>query len=330
MKTFAAADFFLLGNSGLLSEKPSEELFIIDTVGSGDIQKAHGKKRKPLKADEILAQRSAIPAVNTRRRGSSKVTDGIIEPKIKKHKSDWVSRKELLRLRQVAREGNPTDKKEEGGLYDPWSEDTSKDGSAWDDSKFHFLEKPREKVKPSTLKRAPVSLAANGKPIPSIAVPNAGISYNPSFEAWDRVLTEEGKKEAEAEEKRLEEERELQERQRLVAEARDDDGQMRSDDESVWEGFESEYEKPEWLNRKRPERKTKAQKNKANRRKEAERRAKWESQMKKKEQQAERVKAISREVERRDKTLNEQLYQNSSSDEGDERVLRRRPFGKMP
>ena len=314
--------------SGLISEKPSEELFIIDTVGSQETQKSRGKKRKPLKADEILAQRSAIPAVDTRKRG--RVSDGIIEPKTKKHKSDWVSRKELLRLKQVVKEGNPIGKRkeEDGGLYDPWS-DAPGDATGLDDPKFDFLEKPKEKVKPSTMTRTPISLAANGKPIPNVQTPDAGISYNPSFEDWDRVLTEEGKKEVDAEKKRLNDEREQQERARLVVEARDDDGQIHSDDESAWEGFESEYEKPELLNKKRPERKTKAQRNKINRRKEAEKRAKWESQTKKKEQQAEHVKAISREAEQRDKARNEQP-EHDSSDEGDERVLRRRPFGKTP
>ena len=312
-----------------MSEKPSDELFIVDTVGSQDVHKAHSKKRKPLKADEILAQRSAIPAIDTRKRGDSKVTDGVLEPKTKKHKSDWVSRKELLRLKQVAKEGNPSDKKEEGSLYDPWAE-TSENVSGFDDSKFGFLEKPKEKVKPDTMKRAPISLAANGKPIPNVRAPDAGISYNPSFEDWDRVLTEEGKKEVDAEKKRLEDEREQQERQRLAAETKDDDGQVHSDDESAWEGFESEYETPEWLNKKRPERKTKTQRNRINRRKEAERKAKHESQMKKKELQAGQVKSISREFKKGDKIRDQQQPEEDSSDEGDERILRRRPLGSTP
>lgn len=311
----------------MLSEKPSDELFVIDTTGSEAIKKAYNKKHKPLKADEILAQRSAIPAVSNRKRGDSNVTDGVIEPQTKKHKSDWVSRKEWLRLKQVAKEGDPSRKEDDNvGLYDPWA-DTG-DQEQVQDPQFDFLEKPKEKVAPPTIKRPPISLAANGKPVPSVRTPEAGISYNPSFEDWDRLLAEEGQKAVEAEKKRLEEERQEQEKQRLIAEAKDEDEQAGSDDESAWEGFESEYEQPE-LNKKRSQRKTKTQRNRANRRKEAERKEKWEAQKKKKERQAEAVKEIAEQIEKRDQERAEQS-DSDSSDTGDDRVLRRRPLGKTP
>ena len=191
------------------------------------------------------------------------------------------------------------------------------------------MEKPKDKVAPLTLKRAPISLAANGKPVPSVRAPDAGMSYNPSFEDWDKLLSEEGQKAVETEKLRLEEEQKEQERQRLIAEAKDDDGLVKSDEESAWEGFESEHERPEWLNKKRPERKTKTQRNKAKKRKETERKAKWETQMKKKEQQVEQAKAIAQRVKQQELERAEQP-QSDSSDEGDDRVLRRRPLGKTP
>lgn len=320
---------FVLNGSGLLSEKPSDQLFIIDTTGSEEIQKTCDRKHKPLKADEILAQRSAISAVDTRKRGNSKVTDGVIEPKTKRQKSDWVSRKEWLRLKQVAKDNNPANEGKEGSLYDPWAD--TEDTVPINEPTFDFLEKPKEKVAPPTLKIPPISLAANGKPVPSVRAPSAGISYNPTFEEWDKLLTEEGKKEVEAEKKRLEEARKEEKKQRLIAEAKNDndDGMAQSDDESAWEGFESEHERPEWLNRKRPERKTKAQRNKIKRRKEAERKAKWEAQMKKKEQQAEKIKAIAEQVKQRELERAEQS-ESDSSEEGDDTVLRRKPLGKTP
>ncbi|KAI9369522.1 hypothetical protein BJX61DRAFT_536356 [Aspergillus egyptiacus] len=311
---------------GVLAEKPSEELFVIDTKGSSEIRDAYRKQhKKVLKADEILAQRSAISSVDTRKRGNSKVTDGVIEPKTKKHKSDWVSRKEWQRLKQVAKEGNPLGKTTEGEFYDPWADEA--DPTPVDDPGFDYLEKPKPKVAPETLKQAPISLAANGKAIPAVRAPSAGTSYNPSFEEWDQLLQEQGQKAVEEEKMRLEEERKEQERQRLIAEAKNDDGEARSDDESAWEGFESEYEKPEWLNKKRPERKTKAQRNKIKRRKEAERRAKWEAQMKKKEEQAAQAKAIAERLQQ-----NAQESKDSdadSDDEGDDTTLRRKPLGKF-
>ncbi|KAE8375468.1 hypothetical protein BDV26DRAFT_283457 [Aspergillus bertholletiae] len=307
---------------GVLAEKPSEELFTFDTTGSAEIRKALEKQHKPLKSQEIIAQRSAIPAVDTRKRNNSKLTDGVIEPKTKKHKSDWVTRKDWLRLKQVAKEGKPTKQVAAGEFYDPWADD--EDQKPVEDPQFDFLEKPKSKVAPVTLKEAPISLAANGKVVPAVRMPNAGTSYNPTFEDWDKLLQEQGAKAVEAEKKRLEEERKEEERQRMIAEAKDDDGMVKSDDESAWEGFESEYETPDWLKKKRPERKTKAQRNKIKRRKEAERQAKWEAQMKKKEDQLEQARAITEKVEQQEL---ERAESSNSEGEGDDTVLRRKPLG---
>ncbi|PYH94110.1 Nop53-domain-containing protein [Aspergillus ellipticus CBS 707.79] len=312
---------------GVLAEKPSEDLFVIDTTGSKEIRDKHLKKAKPLKSEQILAQRSAIPGIDTRKRLNSNVTDGVIEPKNKKHKSDWVTRKDWLRLKQVAKEGKPVNKPVGDSLYDPWAD--AEDSTPVVDPKFDYLEKPKPKVEPVTLRQAPISLAANGKPIPAVPKPGAGTSYNPTFEDWDRLLQEQGALAVEAEKKRLEEERKEEERLRLIAEAQDDDGQVKSDDESAWEGFESEYEKPEWLNKKRPERKTKTQRNKIKRRKEAERQAKWEASMQRREQFAQ-DKAVDGESDADEDELEvaEQSGDSSdSSDEGDGNVLRRRPLG---
>ncbi|KAL2866422.1 uncharacterized protein BJX67DRAFT_372611 [Aspergillus lucknowensis] len=312
---------------GVLAEKPSEELFVIDTKGSSEIRDAYRKQHKRLlKSDEILAQRSAITAVDTRKRGSSKVTDGVIEPSTKKHKTDWVTRKEWQRLKQVAKEGNPMGKSSNGGFYDPWADEA--DSMPVDDPQFDFLEKPKPKVTPDTLNRPPISLAANGKAIPSIRTPAAGTSYNPTFEEWDQLLQEQGQKAVEEEKKRLEEERKEQERQRLIAEANGDDGEAKSDDESAWEGFESEYEKPEWLNKKRPERKTKAQRNKIKRRKEAERQAKWEAQKKKKEDQVAQAQVIAERLKQQE-GQQQPSDGDDSSDEGDDTTLRRKPLGRL-
>ncbi|KAJ5545162.1 hypothetical protein N7461_007466 [Penicillium sp. DV-2018c] len=311
---------------GLVSEKPSDELFVIDTTGDDKVRKSVGKKRKPLKSDEILAQRSKIPALDGRlKRGSQNVTDGVIEPKTKKVKSDWVSRKEYLRLKQVAREANPLDKKAGDEFYDPWAED-AEPATTYDDPRFDFLPKPKPKVEPVTLKKAPISLAANGKPVPSVKKPHAGTSYNPVFEEWDKLLETHGAKAVEEEKKRLAEEAKEAERQRLIEEARNDDGEVKSDDESAWEGFESEYEKPEWLTKKRPERKSKTQRNKIERRKAAERQAKWEAKRKQRDAQAEYIDKIAEEVKQRELERANQSDADES-EEGDDTELRRKTFG---
>lgn len=309
-----------------MTEKPSDELFILDTAGSEDVRKSLAKKHKPLKADEIIAQRSAIPALDGRKRGNPNLTDGVIEPKSKKTKSDWVSRKEYMRLKQAAKDANLVNKNGGNELYDPWAEEVEDSGPVVEDPRFDFLEKPKPKVAPDTLKHAPISLAANGKAIPAVRLPHGGTSYNPQFEEWDRLLEEQGAKAVEAEQKRLDEEKKEQEKQRLIAEAQDDDGEVKSDDESAWEGFESEYEKPEWLNKKRPERKSKTQRNKIRRRKEAERQAKWEAQKAKKEAQAEQIQELAERA--KEQELERQNESDADdSEEGDDTVLRRKPFG---
>ena len=52
----------------MIAEKPSEELFAVDTAGDANVQKKVQSRHKPLKVDQILAQRSAVPAVASRKR----------------------------------------------------------------------------------------------------------------------------------------------------------------------------------------------------------------------------------------------------------------------
>jgi nucleolar protein 53 len=310
----------------LISEKPSEELFQLDSTPSTEILKQVRKQYKALKADEILSQRSSIPAVDTRKRGNSIVTDGVIIPKVKKQRTDWVSHKEWHRLKKVALEHRPMKTNEGEVTHDPWEDNVQP--SPYDDPRLNFLEKPKPIVAPSTLERKPISLAANGKPVPAVRKPDAGISYNPTFEDWDTLIVREGEKEIEAEKKRLEVLRKDEERKRLIAEAKDGDGEIRSDDESAWEGFESDYEKAEWLNKKLPKRKTLAERNRIKRRKETERKAKWEAQTRKRDQQGEHITSIATKVKEEEEARQRLQGRSDSSDEGDDVVLRRRPLGK--
>ena len=173
---------------------------------------------------------------------------------------------------------------------------------------------------------APISLAANGKPIPSVKMPHAGTSYNPVFEEWDKLLETHGAKAVEAEKLRLEEEAKEAEKQLLIEEAQNDNGEVKSDDESAWEGFESEYEKSEWLNKKRPERKSKTQRNKVIRRKAAEGKAKWEAARIKRDEQAQHILKITEQIQQRELEGENQSDADDSED-GDDIALRRKTFG---
>ncbi|KAI4138654.1 MAG: hypothetical protein L6R39_006678, partial [Caloplaca ligustica] len=127
----------------------------------------------------------------------------------------------------------------------------------------------------------------------------------------------------------------------LIAAAQDENGNEESyktEDESAWEGFKTDEEgMAEWLKKKRPERKTPAERNQVKRRKEAERREKWEKRTKEKERQAKMVGTIAREVEREAKrrtnstavtALNEKSGVSSEEDIDGPQLLRKRKLGK--
>lgn len=318
----------LTAHSGVIAEKPSDELFAVDTTGSADIQKQVARRHKPLKADEILAHRSAVPAVASRKRLADLDSSG-------KRKKAKVSGKEYDRLRAIAYGGDQVQKdvvQTGDAAYDPWAVEP-----VTDDPRFSFLDKKKAKVEPPTLKRAPISMAKDGKIIPAVRKPAAGKSYNPDFQAWQELLTREADKAVEAEKKRLQEAREEAERmERAAAEPESDSGEE-SVWESEWEGF-SDNENDN-LKKKRPERKTPAQRNKIKRRKDAERLAAHEAKVKAKEQQVQKIKELAKSVAEKEKAratakkiLAEMDKSNEplSDDDGEEEELRKKNLGKAP
>ena len=135
--------------------------------------------------------------------------------------------------------------------------------------------------------------------LPSIPKPKPAHSYNPAFEDWDALLRTEGDKEVAAEQARLAAEAaevEAQARIKAAAVEPDQDPLLLDEEESAWEGIETEQEESEcnaeWLNKKRPERKTKAERNKIKRRKQEEREKKRRDEVKRREQQANKIKEI--------------------------------------
>lgn len=319
----------------MIAEKASDELFTIDATGSAEIKKAYHKVYKPLKADEILAQRSAVPALSPRKRAAARTTDGIIEPSSKK-KRNGVSHKELDKLRQIAYGGDTVKKdvvKTDGASYDPWeTQEAPKNPNTT------FIPEKKPIREPTTLKRAPLSLRANGKQVPAVKKPEGGKSYNPRFEDWDELVTREGAKEVAAERARLDAaaaDREQLERALATAAEPDpasDDDENESAWESEWEGIVSEPE--DALRQRRPQRKTPAERNKAKRRKDGERQARHEAKMRHRDAQAAHIRAIASEVEERERAREGALVpagqEESSEDETAEEVLRRRKFGRVP
>ncbi|KAI4266868.1 MAG: hypothetical protein L6R38_008508 [Xanthoria sp. 2 TBL-2021] len=320
---------------GIVAEKPSDALFTLDTTGSDVIRKSH-KTSKPLKIDEIIAARSAVPVVSTRKRLG--VTDGVIEPSSKRHKGNGVKPQEYERLRRVAYGGETSIKDvvktDDTPIHDPWAPTNTAEDQ---ESQLSYLEKPKPIKAPSTLKKQPISLLANASTIPAISKPKPATSYNPDFQDWHALLTSAGAKEVSAERARLAEAAADEQNQARIAAAQiDRDDDYKTEEESAWEGFESEYETGEWLKKKRPERKTPAERNKVNRRKEAERRAKWEAQMKKRDKQQKQIEAIAKQVERDARARNASTAvgavkdgnEDSEDSETHDQILRRRKLGK--
>ena len=211
--------------------------------------------------------------------------------------------------------------------FDLWSDNTVARPEL---TELRYVEKPRPKVAPQTLRRAPIPLTANGKPVRAIRQPNPGTSYNPVDTDWVSLLAHEGEKEIEAEKKRRQQAEAEAERAARVAAAAAEEVADRTEDESAWEGFESGRESPESLKKKRPERKTLPQRNKIKRRKISEREAKHEKKMVDRRTHDSTVEGANMQAIRHENS--EVLVHGESEDSsesGDDAMLRRRRMGNI-
>ncbi|KAI1383639.1 P60-like protein [Hypoxylon trugodes] len=319
---------------GVIAERPSDELFVLDTVGDTSIAKKYPKHTsKPLKADEIIAARSVVPTVASRKRPGDKTTDGILPAK--RPKREYVTQKELSRLRKVADGFHGETVEVADASYDPWG------AVAAPEPKTPALVEDRrgdQKKAPKSIVQKPISLLASGKAPKAVPTPTGGYSYNPAFADYEARYTEESNKAVEAERKRLEAEeaerlkQEAAARSAAEAEAAEARAELSEwDEDSEWEGFQSGGEELK-VSAKRPERKTKAQRNRIQRRKEEERRLKHEAKTKVRKAQLEEIKRIAREVAEREREENLALARaeesESSADDNDE-TIRRRQLGRL-
>lgn len=316
--------------SGPVAERDSTDLFTLDTVGDAKIKKQLPKKlRQTLKADEILAQRSKVEPVSSRKRPGAKTTDGLIPTK--RLRKDYVPSKEIRRLRNVADGQHDQTVVVNDATYDVW--DAEPEPAPKEELSF-IPPEVKPKV-PVSLREKPVSLAENGKAVPAVRKPTGGYSYNPAFPEYEKRLAEESNKAVAAERKRLaakeEESKKMEAAARSAAEAEAAEARAELsewDEDSEWEGFQSgtEDSKPSV---KRPERKTQAQRNKIKRRKEEERKAKQAAEAKRRLAELHNVKKYTKEAAQKEEALALAETQKSDSEsEGDEEKLRRRKLGK--
>ncbi|KAI5861617.1 P60-like protein [Durotheca rogersii] len=316
---------------GILADRPSDELFVIDTVGDSSLPKQFPEHTsKPLKADEIISARSAVPAVSLRKRPGDKTSDGVIPAK--RLRTGYVTHKELNRLRKVADGHHESTVEVSDASYDAWGAVAKPEPEVLVDTR------DEKKKAPKSLSQKPISLLASGKMPKAVPKPTGGYSYNPVFTDYEARYVEASNKAVEAERQRLaaeEAERVKQEAaarsaaEAEAAEARADLSEW--EDDSEWEGFQSGGEELK-ASTKRPERKTKAQRNRIQRRKEEERRAKHEAKTKVRKAQLEQIRRIAKEISERERerTLAVAKAEDSEgSTDDNEEVLRRRQLGKF-
>jgi len=327
--------------SGVIKERPDDLLFALDIDGDGDevVRKKQSTERKPLKSEQVLGARSAVPAVDTRKRKGA-TTDGIVGKKVKR--KDGVSHGQLQRLKAIAygQSSAPTttvaNKKNAGAPdYDPWGEGVVEKLRKKDErelEKYEFLEKKHPIRAPSTLKHKPVALTAIGF-VPAVRLPEAGISYNPGFEEWDELLKREGGKEVELEKKRLTEEAEAKRIQALVDmpnKEEESDGDWEDEEES-----EAEEDKPantaEEKTLRDAKRKTRAQRNKEKRQKELEREREQGKKLKQQKRELMLVKKYEKEIKLQERMRMAKAIAKMSveDDEKNPKIMRKKRFGKV-
>ncbi|KAK9370044.1 ribosome biogenesis protein Nop53/GLTSCR2 [Lipomyces kononenkoae] len=242
-----------------LNSISSNQLFAVDTIASKSALKKVGKK--PLKVDEILASRSAVPALVSRKR---KIEDEAAALK-KKGKVQGVTYKELGRLLRVA--GRAVDGKSSlasletdsriiDQIYDVWAEDGLKNAKAENTVEkapksrtkkskqllanakeirlFETTSYAKMQNRPPTITRPPIAFKESVQPVHE---PIEGQSYNPSLESWQELLAQENAELEKAEKQRLREE-EQKERIELLGQLLDERerlglDEVDSDDEEV-------------------------------------------------------------------------------------------------
>lgn len=327
----------------MVAEKDAADLFTLDTTGDAkNRHKVH--KVKGLKADEIIAARSAVPAVAGKKRPGDKTSDGILPAK--RPRTNYVTHKELVRIKKVADGHHESTVTVADATYDPWAVGPSAPPSSSSATaavaeaaqKNEWIPEPPRAKAPPTLAKQPISLAASGKAVPAVPKPAGGYSYNPVVTEYMDRLEKEGDKALAAERKRqdaAEADRKRQEaaaRSAAEAEAAEARAELSEwDEDSAWEGFESEAEGG--AHAKRPKRKTPAQRNRVKRRKAEEGRLKHEAAQRRKEAQAKQIKELAEAVEeaqqRRAVEKIEMSDDEGDGEGGDEVELRRRQLGKF-
>lgn len=223
-----------------MSTLKSDQLFEVDTAGDEGLKSKRDKHIKPLKADEILSRRSAVPALTQSHTKSEKnrKLEGLSANQVKKlldrAGKSTVTKMRSNRVQPMGLNKAPT--------YDLWADDSAPaDSNSFIADLKQATSYNKATTVPSSLGKNALSLAPNRKVMKPVEVPNEGKSYNPTIESWQALIKEEHEKEAKREEERLALE-EKQNRIQLIISNYDDNGEL---SESEDEDENEDAEKPE-------------------------------------------------------------------------------------
>ncbi|KAF9168638.1 hypothetical protein DFQ26_004274 [Actinomortierella ambigua] len=185
---------------GKVHQRPNELLFTMDT--KGDSKTIHTlRKDRPLKMDEILAERSKVPALAGRKKAAS--TASAINPVKSTAKISKAERERLLNMirrktsnslfattpKNLGRRGM-TDAVKAAGTYDVWGDDAA--GQDEEEAESSEDDKAQDFVKEVITKapvKAPITLKLRPKAaIPAVKESHPGASYNPTMQDHQNLL----------------------------------------------------------------------------------------------------------------------------------------------
>lgn len=230
----------------------ADELFTIDTTGDAAVRRQVAKER-PLRVDEILNQRSAVPGVTTR------VRKPVQEKTISKYTKQQIDK---IAKRKSQQDPSPLPKKKSKRSttpsYDMWGDEPVQEPV--EENPYLDVVKERKVNAPVTLKRKPTAAVHQ----PAVAVPHAGASYNPTMEDHQALLRQAHEIEAQKEAESIKLQEKLSYRKELNDLAHELEESLEDEDgESAAESDHDETDTTQQNNEAK--RKTRAQRNKEKR-----------------------------------------------------------------
>ncbi|ORY01561.1 tumor suppressor protein Gltscr2 [Basidiobolus meristosporus CBS 931.73] len=156
---------------GKIQERPDEQLFTLDIDGDAQVKKK--LKHRKLRVDEILEQRSSVPAVG------SKTTSLKEQAKL-----SGLTKAQLVSLHKRKLEGDskrPKKKPAKRAAYDIWETEDIDPIDAKDEKGFLQSQKVVKKKAPDTYTMKPAG-------IPAVKIAHPGASYNPKEEDHKELI----------------------------------------------------------------------------------------------------------------------------------------------